>query len=376
MNRQLLSILAAAAVTAAVQAQEKSPYISQVFDFCPAPGQFVNEIPEIPADADAVRVCELVLEQIGRGANSGMISLGAFGGYVIFGFDHPIVNVEGEYDLKISGNAFVSDRTSGGGSCEPGIVMVSVDANANGLPDDPWYELAGSAYAQSRKGFRITYTKPATPDGNYSFTTNDPDNPTGEVGRNMFHTQSYWPEWTGRDTLEFEGTLLPPNGENQGSEEEQNWVLKFFDWGYADNLPNGEDTGLKLDWAVDAEGNPVKLTHADFIKVYTAESQSCGWIGETSTEVCGATDLHPDAVLQEGVESVDAAADVLMLLRNGAAGITVRSGRALPYAIYAADGRQASAGTLAQGDNDIPAAGLPAGIYLLRTPAATLKFAR
>lgn len=85
MNRQLLSILAAAAVTAAVQAQEKSPYISQVFDFCPAPGQFVNEIPEIPADADAVRVCELVLEQIGRGANSGMISLGAFGGYVIFG---------------------------------------------------------------------------------------------------------------------------------------------------------------------------------------------------------------------------------------------------------------------------------------------------
>lgn len=363
-------------MTAAVQAQEKSPYISQVFDFCPAPGQFVNEIPEIPADADAVRVCELVLEQIGRGANSGMISLGAFGGYVIFGFDHPIVNVEGEYDLKISGNAFVSDRTSGGGSCEPGIVMVSVDANANGLPDDPWYELAGSAYAQSRKGFRITYTKPATPDGNYSFTTNDPDNPTGEVGRNMFHAQSYWPEWIGSDTLEFEGTLLPPNGENQGSDDEQYWVLKFFDWGYADNLPNAEDSGLKLDWAVDAEGNPVKLTHADFIKVYTAESQTCGWIGETSTEVCGATDLHPDAVLEQGVESVEAGDSVLMLMRCGADGITVRSSRAIPYAIYAADGRRAAAGTLAAGDTDIATAGLTAGLYLLRTPAATLKFTR
>ena len=31
------------------------------------------------------------------------------------------------------------------------------------------------------------------------------------------------------------------------------------------------------------------------MKVYNAVLQQCGWLGETSTEVCGAFDLHPDA---------------------------------------------------------------------------------
>ena len=41
----------------------------------------------------------------------------------------------------------------------------------------------------------------------------------------------------------------------------------------------------------------MKLRKVDFIKVYNAINQQCGWIGETSTEVCGAIDIHPDAVL-------------------------------------------------------------------------------
>lgn len=375
MKSTIITILAAASIATAAQAAPNSPYISRVYDFVPAPGQFVNDIPAIPADATPDSVCSLVLEQIGREANPGMISLGAFGGYVIFGFDHPLVNVEGEYDFKIAGNAFVSDRDSGGGSCEPGIVMVAVDANGNGLPDDPWYELAGSAYAQARKGFSIKYTKPATLEENYPFTTNDPDMPRGQVERNIYHTQSYWPEWIGRDTLEFEGTLLPDNGVNQGDDENPYWVLKFYDWGYVDNLPNADDPGLKLDWAVDADGKPVKLNKVDFIKVYTAESQTCGWLGETSTEICGATDLHPDAVAFNAVESVSADSDVLMLMRRIQGSITVRSGRELPYSIYAADGRPAGTGILATGDNVIATDRLSHGIYILRTAAGSLKFA-
>lgn len=40
--------------------------------------------------------------------------------------------------------------------------MVSYDANCNGLPDDPFYELAGSAYRdpQTRHGYTITYSRP------------------------------------------------------------------------------------------------------------------------------------------------------------------------------------------------------------------------
>ncbi|MFV0220190.1 hypothetical protein OBK23_11010 [Empedobacter falsenii] len=37
---------------------------------------------------------------------------------------------------------------------------------------------------------------------------------------------------------------------------------------------------------------PVKLLGIDFIKVYTATNQEAGWLGEISTEVAGAYDLH------------------------------------------------------------------------------------
>ena len=56
--------------------------------------------------------------------------------------------------------------------------------------------------------------------------------------------------------------------------------------------------GFKIDWAVDDEGNPVELKQIDFVKVYNAMLQDCGWLGETSTEVAGAIDLHPDAVAE------------------------------------------------------------------------------
>ena len=49
---------------------------------------------------------------------------------------------------------------------------------------------------------------------------------------------------------------------------------------------------MDIDWAVDNEGNKVSLDRIDFIKVVCGMQQVCGWIGETSTEVMGAADLH------------------------------------------------------------------------------------
>ena len=40
----------------------------------------------------------------------------------------------------------------------------------------------------------------------------------------------------------------------------------------------------------------MELDHIDFVKVYCGQMYYCGWLGETSTEVAGAEDLHPDAV--------------------------------------------------------------------------------
>ena len=118
---------------------EGSPYITQVLDYRPAPGQFVNTMPSYEEGDTQETMNAKVLSTIGNGKN-GVITLGAYGGYVVVGFDHTIQNVEGEKDFRIVGNAFI-------GNSEPAIVMVAYDKNQNGKPDaDEWYELAGSEY--------------------------------------------------------------------------------------------------------------------------------------------------------------------------------------------------------------------------------------
>lgn len=344
MKRTLLLSLVFFALL--VQAQNK-PYITKVYDFMPAPGQFVNTSPKLkegePIDSLIARVerviCgseeyeevelpdgTIVADTIINMKGEGLLSLGSYGGYVIFGFDHPVVNIEGEYDLQIFGNAAQADQsTTAGGSSEPGIVMVSRDVNGNGIPDDAWYELAGSEYnnPKTQKHFTITYYKPEegkTPvvippyitDAEYiRWTCNSVDSlQEGYVRKNSFHTQSYWPMWAEGETLTFTGTKLACNAVDESGNGTY-WVQHFYDWGYVDNRsdeqygcgvnPSGIDPetlnkGFKIDWAVDDGGNHVNLRKIDFVKVYSAMLQDCGWLGETSTEVAGAVDLHPDAV--------------------------------------------------------------------------------
>ena len=87
------------------------------------------------------------------------MSLGGFGGYVVVGFDQPVVNdPRNPYgvDFTISGNAF--EAAAKGYWSEPGAVMVMRDDNGNGLPDDTWYELAGSNYWFMNSRRVITFT--------------------------------------------------------------------------------------------------------------------------------------------------------------------------------------------------------------------------
>ena len=126
------------------------------------------------------------------------------------------------------------------------------------------------------------------------------------MSRNIHHNQPYWPLWLrDQETLNFDGAKLRCNAENQGGEGDNSYYVQYFlDWGYVDNLPNhptrqpgveGYNPGFKIDWAVDEQGNPANLTHIDFIKVYNGVNQYCGRIGETSTEVAGGIDFHPEA---------------------------------------------------------------------------------
>lgn len=276
---------------------EGSPYITQVLDYRPAPGQFVNTMPEYKEGDTQEDMNQKVLETIGKGKKNGIITLGAYGGYVIVGFDHTIRNVKGEKDFRVIGNAFA-------GSSEPAIVMVAYDKNQNGKPDaDEWYELAGSEYSKEStiKGYEITYFRneeghEPTPDlDNYlSDVTNCPwtDNQEnrGYVHKNTFHAQEYFPQWIAGNQMIFKGTLLPKNGVDNGPDAAVRWVLNAYEWGYADNTDGGDV--FDIGWAVDGTGQSVDLPGADFIKVYTGVNQYCGWLGETSTEVGRIEDLH------------------------------------------------------------------------------------
>lgn len=279
----LIAVLAPGMVSA------QTAGISKVYDYLPAPGQFVNTLPNPGENPTAESAIEAANDAL---TNNKMITLGAYGGYVVFGFDHPVANVKGEYDFRVKGNAFA-------GSNEAGIVMVSVDVNGNGVPDDEWYELAGSEYNAegSLKNFTVGYMLPEddTNAEGYEWASTDPDNASGMVKRNNFHKQSYWPAWISDDTMQFTGTRLPNYATVSGTK----WTLDQFEFGYADNQPNNTDPGLKIDWAVNADGTPVELDHIDFVKVYTGSLQDCGQIGEVSTEVAGAEDLHLDAPVDE-----------------------------------------------------------------------------
>lgn len=381
-------LIVSAAVAAASCVWGANPYIHRVYEFCPAPGQFVNLLPEYEQGDDYSVMLSKASEQLVGGKMPGMVSLGAWGGYVVFGFDHPVVNVEGEYDFKIYGNAMISDRDKRGGSSEPGIVMVSVDANGNGLPDDEWYELAGSEYSKpsTLRGYELTYTAPGpdhTPvpdpsdkaiiDTRYiSWSSNDPARPQGYVTKTAQHTQSYWPAWLPETTLSFRGTCLADNYVDVSGDGSY-FVLQFYDWGYADNLPNGEDPGFDLDRAVDSQGLPVKLQSVDFIRVHTGVNQSCGRLGETSTEVCGAEDLHPQAV---SVAAAVSPAPLLLLTANSPERLSVRTDTALPYCLYSVCGALAGRGELLPGDNSLDAQGLGSGVYVLRAGGATLRIMR
>jgi hypothetical protein len=285
---------------------EYSPYTARVYEYRPAPGQFVNTMPiyeQGDTEEDMRRKAEEDL------VGDVMITLGGYGGYVTFGFDHTVANRPDSLDFFIKGNAFYSSlpeySDQRGGSSEPGIVMVSLDINMNHIPDDPWYELAGSDYhnPQTLHHYKLTYHRP-TPDhevvkgGGYSdynyIRWHDSEGQEGYMHKNTVHTQDYFPKWIQEDSLCFTGTRLPPNGRDESGGRGNYYVLYALDWGYADNHPNQYQSlnSFDISWAVDQNGQHVDLPGADFIRVYTGVHQDCGQLGETSTEVLRATDLH------------------------------------------------------------------------------------
>lgn len=277
--------------------ESSSKFSTTVYDYTPAPGQFINEKQaggidsEILTMEDACRMAQYRLE------NHLFVSLGGFGGYIVVGFDHSIRNSGGDYDFAIAGNAFLSDN---GASNEPGIVYVMQDTNGNGLPDDIWFELRGSEYDSETtvRSYAVTYYRPASPKSNVEWTDN-----LGNSGcidyLPAFHKQdSYYPAWVDKDSYTLSGTCLEPrNVKNPGSGI---WSNNGYAGGYADNI-GADNTAIgnlnqcnrfRISDAVNSFGESAGLEYIDFIKVQTGVNSKSGWLGEISTEILGFIDLH------------------------------------------------------------------------------------
>lgn len=279
---------------------------NKVYDYTPAPGQFINELKTGGFDGTqttpeaAIAYAEARMSQTTADGtpNPIWVSLGGFGGYIVVGFDHSIDN-SGGYDIGILGNSF-------SGSSEPGIVWVMQDENGNGLPDDTWYELAGSETGKPEtiQNYAVTYYRPTEPMQPIKWTDNLGN--SGEIDYlKQFHRQEYYyPLWIEEDSYTLTGTCLAARNYD-ASGNGTYWVNVEYDWGYVDNfspidrLTDEDNAGasananhFKISNAIDANGKHKELKYIDFVKVQVGVNAKSGWLGEVSTEVFGFYDYN------------------------------------------------------------------------------------
>ncbi|QZT38734.1 T9SS type A sorting domain-containing protein [Halosquirtibacter xylanolyticus] len=286
-------------------------YPTKLIEYCPAPGQFVNTSSFGLKSIAELTLGNRVVNPFGRR----LVTLGAWGGYIVYGFDSPILNHKDNpygVDFTIIGNPF-------SGSSEPGIVKVMKDENGNGVADDTWYELRGSDHYlnTTKRDYSVTYTNPEGL-ADIPYVTSD-----GESGvvkyMVMFHKQNHYPEAKNfpdisQDQYTLKGTRL------KSRTSIKSYVVNAsFDYGYADNTPfnklsnkayipdNPYTFGVQegfggdafdINWAYDKSGNHVVLDQIDFVCVYNGVLQHGAALGEVSTEVSGicATKSDPSIV--------------------------------------------------------------------------------
>ncbi len=253
----------------------------KVYEFTAAPGQFVN------SGYTAATAEEAAVYAEGNFNKGSYVSLGAWGGYAVVGFDHSVLNVDGSRDLWVGGNAFSTSN-------EPAIVWVMQDVNGDGLPNDVWYEVKGSEYGLETtiQDYVLTYYK-AEAGEDVRWTDNCGN--AGTVDANVYHSQCYYPAWITADSYTLTGTKIQSRTEDLSSDGSEYWSNSIFEWGYADNYGSdyvSSGTEIDIDNAVNRDGTPANLKYIDFVKVQAAVNAKAGWLGENSPEVTGFKNLN------------------------------------------------------------------------------------
>lgn len=253
-----------------------------VYDYTPAPGQFIGDKNRGGFDGTETTYKDAIAYAESRLMDERFVSLGAFGGYIIVGFDRIVENRDG-YDFSIGNNAF-------DGSSEPGVVWVMQDENGDGEPNDTWYELSGSetGKAETIQNYTITYYRPEASKMDVAWSDNIGGSGVVKYLEEFHNQDFYYPAWIEADSYTLRGTLLKSRSYDSSGNGSK-WVNPAFEWGYADNASTvdnlNRENHFEISNAIDEQGNAVKLEYIDFIKVQSAIQQQCGRIGEVSTEV-------------------------------------------------------------------------------------------
>lgn len=297
-------------------------FATGVTNYTPAPGQYTNaEFMGTPAAANSI-----------VSTNKGMVSLGAFGGSVTVYFAQAIQNDPANpygVDFTIYGNPTSTWS-------EPGIIQVMKDENKNGIPDDTWYEIAGSDHywTSTQSNYEVTYQNSGLSTASDIHWT-DNLGKSGIIPQNSFHQQSYYPT-TGlfpaiaNDKYTLKGTRLIGQIDMSNPGVVNSYRRAF---GYADNTivnsfteklpdnpytPEIEGSGgdaIDISWAVDSDKKPVKLSEINFIRIYTGMNTLAGWLGEISTEITGIRDVEPANI--SGTQSMVVIQDLSPKIRIG-----------------------------------------------------------
>jgi hypothetical protein len=218
-----------------------------------------------------------------RGTGHGW-SLGAVLGYEVWDATNGS-SATSITQATITGNAFASWS-------EPGIVWVQADDNGNGIPDETWYELLGSAQNYVTRRYALTYVRDEQAAGE--------ENEFGQIIRTIYWTDQRgrvgiipggWPT-VGDDKgingvagtwITYTGTLLADSGGlylNSGNAGGSGYVDSF----------GGNDI-FNATSAVKADGTPAGLARFRFIKVQCAYFEYGDAFGERSTEIVSGTGL-------------------------------------------------------------------------------------
>lgn len=273
---------------------------STIYEWLPAPGQFINTA----AWGGTGDINAKWTNQVG----SPGVSLGSFGGSIVFKFAEPIPNnPKNPYgvDFTIFGNAF-------SGNEEPAGVAVAQD-DGTGKPG-PWYYIAGSEHYEDSTiwDYQVTYTNPLPLSATHNMVHipwTDNKGGSGAVKTSSFYSQAFYPASANYPNA--------PAGFNDSSFTYSGVKINVRKnaFGYPDTHANGsvpydvpanpylsspvKGDPIDISWAVDKDGKPVYLSSVSYVKVYNAVQMDGGAFGEIGAEITALHKVTPNDAVGE-----------------------------------------------------------------------------